>query len=267
LPSATKKKGLREKDKLFYAPMSDLGDLLYDKDAVYININDHMVQFSKPDNEDGEVEEKQGKNPDVGEVLVKTLQNTRYSVNEKLEQSFIQLFKGKSTTNSQNLRKDTNLTEEEERNSNKEGTDDEETKSNDSTIADGKSKTFQDDQGILNHTISVNRVDLDSYSDSSPDEDDTGRRSDEECSDSDHSAKKRLEKRNDCQIFTRNKLVEEKGTNTSDSEEELRKPCDLFSSKDSHTLKGGLREVSEFQNGRIRRRAVFEDEDESDFKE
>ena len=51
LPSAAKKKGLRDKEKLFYAPMSGLGDLLYDKDAVYININDHLVQFSKVDDE------------------------------------------------------------------------------------------------------------------------------------------------------------------------------------------------------------------------
>ena len=49
LPSAAKKKGLRDKEKLFYAPMSGLGDLLYDKDAVYININDHFVQYSKVD--------------------------------------------------------------------------------------------------------------------------------------------------------------------------------------------------------------------------
>lgn len=49
LPSAAKKRGLREKEKLIYAPMSDVGELLYDKDAVYININDHQVQFSKVD--------------------------------------------------------------------------------------------------------------------------------------------------------------------------------------------------------------------------
>ena len=53
LPSAAKKKGLRNKEKLFYAPMSGLGDLLYDKDAVYININDHFVQFSNMDDENG----------------------------------------------------------------------------------------------------------------------------------------------------------------------------------------------------------------------
>jgi len=53
LPSAAKKKGLRDKEKLFYAPMSGVGDLLYDKDAVYININDHFVQFSNGADENG----------------------------------------------------------------------------------------------------------------------------------------------------------------------------------------------------------------------
>ncbi|XP_042478256.1 ribosome biogenesis protein BMS1 homolog isoform X3 [Macadamia integrifolia] len=91
LPSAAKKKGLRDKEKLFYAPMSGLGDLLYDKDAVYININDHLVQFSKVDDEDAGSARK-GKDCDVGEVLVKSLQNTKYSVDEKLEKSFITLF-------------------------------------------------------------------------------------------------------------------------------------------------------------------------------
>lgn len=52
LPSAAKKRGLRDKEKVFYAPMSGLGDLLYDKDAVYININDHFVQYSKTDGDD-----------------------------------------------------------------------------------------------------------------------------------------------------------------------------------------------------------------------
>ncbi|PKA55230.1 hypothetical protein AXF42_Ash003867 [Apostasia shenzhenica] len=35
---------------------------------------------------------KVGKDHDVGETLVRTLQNTRYSIDEKLEQSFINLF-------------------------------------------------------------------------------------------------------------------------------------------------------------------------------
>ncbi|CAI8616694.1 unnamed protein product [Vicia faba] len=95
LPSAAKKKGLRDKEKLFYAPMSGVGDLLYDKDAVYININDHFVQFSKADDENTASTSK-GNERDVGEVLVKSLQNTKYSINEKLESSSINLFRQNS---------------------------------------------------------------------------------------------------------------------------------------------------------------------------
>ncbi|KAG8091226.1 hypothetical protein GUJ93_ZPchr0011g28651 [Zizania palustris] len=101
LPSAAKKRGLRDKEKLFYAPMSGLGDLLYDKDAVYININDHLVQFSKTDENDAS--KKQGKGRDVGISLVKTLQNTRYSLDEKLDQSFINFFGRKPAAQSEDI--------------------------------------------------------------------------------------------------------------------------------------------------------------------
>lgn len=43
-----------------------------------------------------------GTNHDVGETLVKTLQNTRYSIDEKLEQSFINLFGSKRLSGSVN---------------------------------------------------------------------------------------------------------------------------------------------------------------------
>ncbi|KAK7257890.1 hypothetical protein RIF29_32200 [Crotalaria pallida] len=91
LPSAAKKKGLRDKERLFYAPMSGLGDLLYDKDAVYININDHLVQFSKVDDENSAMTSK-GKDRDVGELLVKSLQHMKYPINEKLHNSSINIF-------------------------------------------------------------------------------------------------------------------------------------------------------------------------------
>ncbi|GMI70086.1 hypothetical protein like AT1G06720 [Hibiscus trionum] len=90
LPSAAKKKGLRDKEKLFYAPMSGLGDLLYDKDAVYININDHFVQYSKVDEMEGTTHK--GNKWDVGEALVKSLQNIKNPIDEKLEKSKISLF-------------------------------------------------------------------------------------------------------------------------------------------------------------------------------
>lgn len=73
LPSAAKKKGLRDREKLFYAPMSGIGDLLYDKDAVYININDHLVQYSKADDEIGDPTNK-------GYLLVSLSFSTTYGV-------------------------------------------------------------------------------------------------------------------------------------------------------------------------------------------
>lgn len=44
LPSMLKKRGLNEKERLLYAPMSDVGGLLYDKDAVYIDVPSWKVQ-------------------------------------------------------------------------------------------------------------------------------------------------------------------------------------------------------------------------------
>lgn len=38
LPSTVKRKGLNEREKLLYAPMASLGDLFYDKDALYLDI-------------------------------------------------------------------------------------------------------------------------------------------------------------------------------------------------------------------------------------
>lgn len=40
LPGSRKRRGLGDKDRLLYAPMADVGGLLYDKDAVYIDIPD-----------------------------------------------------------------------------------------------------------------------------------------------------------------------------------------------------------------------------------
>lgn len=42
-----RKKTLNEKERLLYAPMGDIGNILYDKDAVYINIPESKLNFSK----------------------------------------------------------------------------------------------------------------------------------------------------------------------------------------------------------------------------
>ncbi|KAI3926365.1 hypothetical protein MKW92_049092 [Papaver armeniacum] len=88
------KKGVAGQGRLFYAPMSGLGDLLYDKDAVYIEIPDHSVQFSNVEANGKAV--RKGNDRDVGEELVKLLQDTKYSVDEKLKNSGISVFSSNS---------------------------------------------------------------------------------------------------------------------------------------------------------------------------
>jgi ribosome biogenesis protein BMS1 len=43
LPSKVKRK-LNEQDKVIYAPMSDVGNIFFDKDAIYINIPDQLMK-------------------------------------------------------------------------------------------------------------------------------------------------------------------------------------------------------------------------------
>lgn len=42
--TGTTKHTLSDKQKLIYAPLSDLGDMLYDKDAVYVNLPSSVIQ-------------------------------------------------------------------------------------------------------------------------------------------------------------------------------------------------------------------------------
>lgn len=44
LPGTVKRRGLSEKERLLYAPMADVGGLLFDKDAAYIDIPDWKVR-------------------------------------------------------------------------------------------------------------------------------------------------------------------------------------------------------------------------------
>ncbi|KAG0473265.1 hypothetical protein HPP92_015122 [Vanilla planifolia] len=165
LPSAAKKKGLRDKEKLFYAPMSGVGDLLYDKDAVYIEINDHFVQYSKVDGETGAAVRK-GADQDVGETLMLSLQNKRYSVDEKLEKNFVSLFGVRPS-----VLQDTNVLKDEpsdgsELNTNLPLKDD---RRNDANSLDHENTVSMDDSDIEMDTAKkIEPVDSDELSDYEP---------------------------------------------------------------------------------------------------
>ncbi|NP_001184133.1 ribosome biogenesis protein BMS1 homolog [Xenopus tropicalis] len=80
LPDQQKKRSLNEKEKLIYAPLSGVGGVLYDKDAVYIDLGPHHVQqaqqrAAKPSHE-----------------LVQSLISTNATIDSKMSSSKVSLF-------------------------------------------------------------------------------------------------------------------------------------------------------------------------------
>eukprot|EP01132_Coremiostelium_polycephalum_P002311 gene2311-2850_t len=82
-----KKRILNEKDRLIYAPMGNIGNILYDKDAVYINVPGNRASI-KDEDEDEEMDE--------GDQLVNSLKNTKFSLDEKMEQSELKVFSNRA---------------------------------------------------------------------------------------------------------------------------------------------------------------------------
>ena len=82
-----KKKSLVEKDRTVYAPMSGVGGVVYDKDAVYIELGGS--QHHKKEGDEG---------------LVGNIMETETTINEKLEKSELRLFSGSKPVTSEEHR-------------------------------------------------------------------------------------------------------------------------------------------------------------------
>ncbi len=99
LPNHMKKRSLNEKDKLLYAPMSDIGNVIYDNDVVYISVPQSQIQ-NRGNQEEGE-EERDEEELAEGELMLKRLQNTQAPLDELLEESEVKFF-GRSKAKSGN---------------------------------------------------------------------------------------------------------------------------------------------------------------------
>ncbi|KAI9469829.1 MAG: hypothetical protein EXX96DRAFT_532050 [Benjaminiella poitrasii] len=106
LPDKERKR-LDEKHKLIYAPMSDVGGVMYDKDAVYINVPGHFTKKSAyapselTKEEGGEKEDDEDNNSaqqpipyGAGEKLVMDLQDAQDTLASQLEESELRIFSG-----------------------------------------------------------------------------------------------------------------------------------------------------------------------------
>lgn len=83
LPEQIKKRALIEKEKLIYAPFSGVGGIVYDKDAVYVELGGSHSHNTKINNADDETEN-----------IITNLTETKETLDAKLEHSVLQLFTG-----------------------------------------------------------------------------------------------------------------------------------------------------------------------------
>ncbi|KAI9315305.1 hypothetical protein BX666DRAFT_1961353 [Dichotomocladium elegans] len=91
LPEKERKR-LDEKHKLIYAPMSDVGGVMYDKDAVYINVPGNFTKKSAlaPSEQSTEADEELPKGQ--GEKMVMDLQDAQDTLAAQLADSELRIF-------------------------------------------------------------------------------------------------------------------------------------------------------------------------------
>jgi ribosome biogenesis protein BMS1 len=97
-----KKKTLKKKDSLLFAPLSNVGAVSFDKDAVYIDIG--RANYTKKENLALGKEEEDSNDSDSEDVrecdadepagLLKSLQDVKSGVDEKMERATLRIFKG-----------------------------------------------------------------------------------------------------------------------------------------------------------------------------
>ena len=76
LPETQKKKGLDQKQRLIYAPMSDVGGMLYDKDAVYLDFQ--HTNFTRLEQKRDKGDDPAGEEQlEQGIAMVQSLQGAR----------------------------------------------------------------------------------------------------------------------------------------------------------------------------------------------
>ncbi|XP_033161414.1 ribosome biogenesis protein BMS1 homolog [Drosophila mauritiana] len=114
LPGTEKKRSLLEKERLLYAPMSGVGGIVYDKDAVYIELQgSHSHKEQEQTAEAAEQAE-----------LVNKLIDKKATIDEQMEQQEFRLFSDAKPIKSKDFRNDQDDEEEDEEAESSENEDD-----------------------------------------------------------------------------------------------------------------------------------------------
>ena len=115
LPESDKKykRSISEKHRLIYAPMSDLAGIIYDKDAIYIDMptdNRRQNQNSKGNKSDSEDDNENIS--DEGELMIKTLKKKTETIDKSVQEMNISLFKGGKSISADNYDESSEASEE-----------------------------------------------------------------------------------------------------------------------------------------------------------
>lgn len=102
LPGTEKKRSLLEKERLLYAPMSGVGGIVYDKDAVYIELQGSHFHKEKT----AEATEQ--------EALVSKLIDKKATMDEQIEEQEFRLFSDGAPIKSKDFRNDDDASEEDD---------------------------------------------------------------------------------------------------------------------------------------------------------
>lgn len=94
LPDSDKKfkRSISEKHRLIYAPMSDLAGIIYDKDAIYIDMPTDNRRVNK-DAKDGD-DSGSDNDSDEGAVMLKSLKKQTETIDKSVQEMNISFFKG-----------------------------------------------------------------------------------------------------------------------------------------------------------------------------
>ncbi|XP_050538597.1 ribosome biogenesis protein BMS1 homolog [Daktulosphaira vitifoliae] len=103
IPDKTKKRSLVDKERLVYAPFSGVGGIVYDKDAVYVELGGSH-SHSKIMNNAGEEA--------PGRELVNNIVETQETLDQKMARSEVQLFSNTKPIISTDFREDADMVED-----------------------------------------------------------------------------------------------------------------------------------------------------------
>ncbi|CAH0683359.1 unnamed protein product [Spodoptera exigua] len=156
LPSSEKKRHLMERERQIYAPFSGVGGIVYDKDAVYIELQGSHSHKK----EDEETNEKK--------ALLKNVVETKETVDEQMQESGFQLFSGGAVIYPDMVKDDEYLQQKKDE--------------SDSSDSEDEGNDSDNDSGIDEKKQKDNKLPWDNNSEADSDEEGDGHDDDEEMS-------------------------------------------------------------------------------------